>query len=140
MKTNFSLLFYMKKPKNHVKGNAPIYLRITVQSKRSETTAGCNCEPSRWNSQTGRCNGNKEDLRSFNAYLDKLQTKVYEAYRKLTETDQVISAETIRNEFIGKKEKPLTLVDVFKDHNQKMEALLGAEFKKGTLDRYLTSL
>jgi len=46
MKTNFSLLFYMKKSKNYVKGTASIYLRITVQGKRSETTAGCSCEPS----------------------------------------------------------------------------------------------
>ena len=140
MKTNFSLLFYMKKPKNYVNGTAPIYLRITVQGKRLETTAGCSCESSRWNSQTGRCNGNKEEVKSFNAYLDNLQTKVYQAHRKLTETDQVISAESIRNEFLGKKEKSRTLVDIFKDHNLKMEALLGAEYKKGTLDRYRTSL
>ena len=140
MKTNFSLLFYMKKPKNYVKGTAPIYLRITVHGKRSEITDGCSCEPSRWNSQTGRCNGSKEDVKSFNAYLDNLQTKVYQAHRKLTETDQVISAESIRNEFLRKKEKSRTLVDIFKDHNLKMEALLGAEFKKGTLDRYRTSL
>lgn len=30
MKTNFSLLFYMKKQKNYLSGDAPIYLRITV--------------------------------------------------------------------------------------------------------------
>lgn len=140
MKTNFSLLFYMKKPKNYVKGSAPIYLRITVQGKRSEITAGSSCEPSRWNSQTGRSNGNKEEVKSFNAYLDNLQAKVYQAHRQLIEADVFISAESIRNQFLGKKEKSLTLIDIFKDHNQKMEALLGSEFKKGTLDRYRTSL
>lgn len=135
MKTNFSLLFYMKKPKNYLKGTAPIYLRITLQGKSSETIAGCSCESSRWNSQIGRCIGNKEEVISFNAYLDNLQTKVYQAHRKLTEIDQVISAESIRNEFLGKKEKSRTLVDIFKDHNLKMEALVEAEFKKGILDR-----
>jgi hypothetical protein len=30
MKTNSSLLFYLKKPKNYLKGAVPIYLRITV--------------------------------------------------------------------------------------------------------------
>ncbi|WP_184658743.1 site-specific integrase [Pedobacter cryoconitis] len=140
MKTNFSLLFYMKKPKNYVKGSAPIYLRITVQGKRSEITAGSSCDPSRWNSQTGRSNGNKEEVKSFNAYLDNLQAKVYQAHRQLIEADVFISAESIRNQFLGKKEKSLTLIDIFKDHNQKMEALLGSEFKKGTLDRYRTSL
>jgi hypothetical protein len=45
MKTNFSLLFYLKKPKNYVDGPVPIYIRITVNRKRSETTAGRNIEP-----------------------------------------------------------------------------------------------
>ncbi|MBC8987013.1 hypothetical protein H9X96_14660 [Pedobacter sp. N36a] len=135
MKTNFSLLFYMKKPKNYVKGSAPIYLRITVQGKRSEITAGSSCEPSRWNSQTGRSNGNKEEVKSFNAYLDNLQAKVYQAHRQLIEADVFISAESIRNQFLGKKEKSLTLIDIFKDQKQKMEALLDSEFKKETLDR-----
>ncbi|MET4082686.1 hypothetical protein ABIB40_002646 [Pedobacter sp. UYP30] len=30
MKTNFSLRFCMKKPKNYQSGNAPIYMRINV--------------------------------------------------------------------------------------------------------------
>ncbi|TCC96805.1 hypothetical protein EZ437_20670 [Pedobacter psychroterrae] len=30
MKTNFSLLFYLKKQKNYVSGNVPIYMRITL--------------------------------------------------------------------------------------------------------------
>jgi hypothetical protein len=47
MKTNVSLLFYMKKPKNYESGLAPIYMRITVNSKRSETTTGRECDPIR---------------------------------------------------------------------------------------------
>lgn len=77
MKTNFSLLFYMKKPKNYQKGPAPIYMRITVNGKRSEVTTGRSCEPSRWNAGAGRASGNKEDIKAFNAYLDDLQSKVY---------------------------------------------------------------
>ncbi|SDM86947.1 Arm DNA-binding domain-containing protein [Pedobacter antarcticus] len=30
MKTNLSLLFYLKKKKNYISGNTPIYMRITV--------------------------------------------------------------------------------------------------------------
>jgi hypothetical protein len=46
MKTTFSLLFYLKKPKNYEKGIVPIYLRITVNGKRAETTSGRECDPS----------------------------------------------------------------------------------------------
>jgi len=64
MKTNFSLLFYMKKPKNYLKGVAPIYLRITVNGNRSEVTTGRSCEPTRWNSALGRANGSKEEIKT----------------------------------------------------------------------------
>jgi len=47
--------------------------------------------------------GNKEEVKSFNAYLDNLQAKVYQAHRQLTEADENITAESIRNQFLGKK-------------------------------------
>ncbi|WP_317198316.1 Arm DNA-binding domain-containing protein [Mucilaginibacter ginkgonis] len=49
MKTTFSLLFYLKKPKNYEDGPVPVYLRITVAGKRSETASGRECLPSLWN-------------------------------------------------------------------------------------------
>ena len=140
MKTNFSLLFYMKKPKNYQTGPVPIYMRVTVNGKRSETTTGRECLPSRWNAGASRANGTKEDIKAFNAYLDDLQKKVYEAHRQLTEADELITAETIHNKFLGKAEKPRSLIAMFKEHNKKMEALIGKEYTKGTLCRYQTSL
>ena len=77
MKTNFSLLFYLKKPKNYVSGPVPIYLRITVNGERAETTSNRGCDPNLWNSYSGRLKGTTENIRSFNAYLDGLQHQVY---------------------------------------------------------------
>jgi len=53
MKTNFSILFYMKKQKNYIAGSAPIYLRITVDGKRCEIATGRECVPEKWNSKLG---------------------------------------------------------------------------------------
>ncbi|QTE44884.1 MULTISPECIES: hypothetical protein [Mucilaginibacter] len=39
MKTSFSLLFHLKKPKNYNDDPVPIYMRVTVNGKRAETTA-----------------------------------------------------------------------------------------------------
>ena len=93
MKTNFSLLFYMKKQKNYQNGAAPIYLRITVAGKRAEITTGRECEPERWNSKAGRISGTKEDAKSLNAYLDNLQNMVYDAHKSLTENKLAVTAE-----------------------------------------------
>jgi site-specific recombinase XerD len=140
MKTTFSLLFYLKRPKNYENGPMPIYLRITVNGKRAETTSGRECLPANWNSTTGRLRGTKEEVRSFNAYLDNLQTQVYEAHKILTESCGTITAELIKNKLLGKSEKAKMLIAVFKDHNKKVAALVGSEYAAGTLTRYETSL
>jgi hypothetical protein len=140
MKTNFSMLFYVKKQKNYTSGLAPIYLRITVDGKRSEITTNRECIPEKWNSKSGRLIGTKEDIKSFNAFLDNLQSKVYETHRYLSENEKPITAESLKNQFLGKIEKARMLIEIFKDHNLKVANLIGNEFAPATLKRYETSL
>ncbi len=88
----------------------------------------------------GRAIGTKAAAKSLNAYLDNLQAKVYEAHRQLVEAGLPLTAEAIKNKFLGKVEKGKTLVEVFSEHNSKVAALVGDEFAPGTLERYTTSL
>ena len=96
MKTNFSMLLYMKKQKIYKLGLAPIYLRITGDGKRSEVSTGRECYPENWNSKFGRAIGTKEDIKSYNAFLNILRAKVYEGHRYLSENDKLISAENLK--------------------------------------------
>lgn len=64
----FSLLFFLKKSRGNSE-TAIIYLGITVDQQRSELSTKRVCDPKRWNSQTGRMSGTKEDARTVNAYL-----------------------------------------------------------------------
>src|SRR5476651_2702397 len=140
MKINFNVLFYLKRPKNYQSGEVPIYLRITVEGKRSEVTTGRSCEPETWNVYAGRVMGNKEDARVLNAYLDSLQSKIKDAHYLLSETNEPICAESLRNKFLGKAEKPKLLLSIFEEHNKKVEALLGNGFEYSTLKGYRSSL
>lgn len=140
MRTNVNLLFYLKKPKNYKTGIMPIYLRFTVDGQRSEVATGRECDPARWNSKSGRSIGTKEDTRALNNYLDTLQARALEYHRLMTIHDEMITAESLRNRFTGKIEKARTIVAVFEDHNQKMKSLVGQEFEKSTLQRYVTCL
>ena len=76
----FSLLFFLKKPKNYKGGKQPIYMRITIDAARLELSAQRECEPERWNPKAGRAKGTKEEIRELNAYLESLQAKVYKAH------------------------------------------------------------
>jgi hypothetical protein len=66
MKSNFHLLFYLRKQKNYKKGPKAIYMRITVGGKRADMSAGRECEPTKWNSRARRDIGTKDEIKSLN--------------------------------------------------------------------------
>lgn len=136
MKTNFSLLFFMKRQKNYSGGEVPIYLRITVNGKRVEIATGRSCEPDRWHSKSGRAIGTKEKYRLFNTCLDQLHNKVYDAYLKVVQSDNEITAQSIRDMMMGRETISAMLLQAVAEHNERMEVLVGKDYVRGTLNRY----
>ena len=139
METRFSLLFYLKKPKNYVDGIMPIYMRLTVNGINKEMSTGRHCDPQQWNSRGGRVNGNSENAKRINKNLDKLRVKMDETHDNLIREKIEITTETMWNDFNGFKEAPKSLLTVFQDHNDKIKALIGKDFTKGTLTKYNTT-
>ena len=140
MQNSISLLFYLKKPKACTSGMVPIYLRITTHGQKAGISTGREWSAEKWNTGAGRASGIKEDVKALNIYLDTLQAKVYEAHRRLMDTEEIVTAEAIKNKFTGKAEKHRMPVPIFQDHNNKIKALLGEEFSPGILCTYKTAL
>jgi len=140
MKSNFHLLFYLRKQKNYKGGPMAIYMRITVNGKRADMSAGRECDSAKWNSRAGRAIGTKEEIKTLNNYLDSLQTKVRNAHQMLIDSNQTITTESLQNQFLGKTEKSRFLVQLFNEHNDKVKALIGNGFEANTLKGYNTSI
>lgn len=140
MQSNLNFLFYLKKPKGYVSGPVPIYLRLTVNGQRAEMSISRECQPERWNSDAGLARGTTEEVKALNAYISILQGKIHQYHNQLLATGEPITAESLKNKVAGKPERARSLVKIFEDHNQKIEALLNEEFAPGTLERYKTSL
>ena len=47
MRSNFHLLFYIRKQKNYKGGVMPVYMRITVNGKRVDLSVGRDCDPAK---------------------------------------------------------------------------------------------
>jgi len=140
METSFGLLFYLKKTKIFDDHKAPVYMRITVDGIASEVSTKRKCNPDDWNAAAGRLKGKTETSKEYNAYLDTLQQKVFEAKRKLIELDGELSSRNIKNLLLGKDQKQKhMLLELFQLHNDQMEALVNKEYAPGTLERYKTS-
>ncbi|HTB99466.1 MAG TPA: site-specific integrase [Ferruginibacter sp.] len=140
MNKTFTLLFYAKKSKMLLNGMAPIYLRITIDSMRTEFTVKRNVDPEKWDGRTQKAIGNTEDIRSLNAYLKTVEQQVYDAHHLMMKDREEITAASLRARMIGKEEKVRMLVPIIQDHNKKVKQLVGNEFSPNTLKRYETSL
>ena len=136
----FTLFFYLKKPKNYESGKVPIYMRFTVDGRRIEIATKRECEPGKWKSSAGRQIGQKEEVRSLNAFLDSLQTKVYEAQRVLVDSGRPVTADSIKEILTGVTQRTRMIIEVFSEHNQEMYALIGKDFARSTYNRYVAAL
>jgi site-specific recombinase XerD len=140
MNKTFGLLFYVKRAKIDNNGKAPIYVRITVDGIRSELSIKRSIEIERWNTEAGKVKGNSEEVKSINTYIDVVRNKIYDHHKRLIDANKKITAEAIKNSFLGIGEKEKTLVSIFQYHNKQVKALIGKEFAAGTHERYETVL
>ncbi len=141
MNNTFSVLFWFLSNRISKKtGEAPIMARITVNGKRAEISTGKKVIPEKWNVSAGRVRGTGEQARIINRHLDKMRVKLDKIHDRLQEEDQFISAQSIKNIYLGKTNKQHSLLELFRHHNSQMKAQLGKEYSQGTLERYETTL
>ncbi|AZB01816.1 site-specific integrase [Chryseobacterium joostei] len=140
MNKTFNLLFYVKKTKTNKAGEVTIYLRITIDGKRTEISTKRTIKSSKWNSDSQKVAGSSEESKTLNFFLKTFEQKIYNTYHSLMKDDEGVTCETLKNRLLGKDEFKRTLIPIFNDHNDRMEKLVGKEFALGTLGRYRTCL
>jgi integrase len=135
------LCFYLKKRIGYVNGGLPIYLRITMDGERAELSTKRYCDdPEKWNTAAGRINGAKEIVKVVNSHLDFMQARVYYIHTELLQRNETVNVQMIKKLLLGVKEAPKMLLEIFRQHNEQVRALIGNGFAPMTFDRYQTSL
>jgi len=140
MKNSFTLLFFIKKSKADSQSKANIYLRITVNGRRSELSVKRKIRIDKWNSSTHRAKGYSEETIKINQYLDIIQNKIYKIHQNFVEKELPFTAELIRKYFLGVNENNKMLLEIFENHNKQMGKLVGKEFAKATFIKYKTTI
>lgn len=135
---HYSLLFYTKKTKSNPEFST-IYLRVTINGKRSELSTGNKILTSDWCSKSSKVIGKKDKAKTINTLLEHCKLRLLASYKELVFANKEITNETLVNRFLGIDEKKVTIVEVFKEHNIQMYDLIGETYSKGTWERYETS-
>lgn len=140
MQTTFSILFYPRGNDIDKNGYAPIYARITVNGKRSEFSIRRKVQLTRWNSDAGKIRGTTPDVRELNKYLLSIELKINKIQEQLSENNILITAEKIKNVYLGKNSNQKMLLAIFQEHNDQVNELIGKDFSAGTAERYKTAM
>lgn len=135
------LLFFLKKPKNYKAGELKnVYLKITIDGLPRELSCKRKWESKRWNPQSGRATGTKEDAKELNTYLDTLQTMAYTSKRQLLDRGKLVTADAIKNDMSGEEQHRRKLLGQFQKHNDDLKQMIGNGVAKGTWGNFETSL
>lgn len=117
-------------------GMVTVYARITFNGKRAELSLGRRIEEQRWDSRGGRLRGTTMEVSKFNRFLDTVKHRCFEIHDTLLREHQDISATIIKNIYLGREGKEWMVLEIFQNHNDEMESLIGKGFTKGSLQRY----
>src|SRR6516162_3485506 len=140
METRLSILFYGKKNMQNSERLLAIYLRATIDGQRFEVSTQRYVEPGKWSVAAGKMKGNSEEARTLNQYLDGIRQSVYSYQKEILQEGNAFTKETLRNKWYGLGERTYTLVEVFKNHNQQLESLIGISNSRATFGKYRTTL
>lgn len=139
MQYSFSILFYPRGNDIDKNGNAPIYVRITVDGKRSEFSIKRKVSLAKWNSKAGKIDGTSLEARELNRYMTSIRSKIYKIQENLFENGDLVTSKKIKNIYLGTDSPHKMLLEIFQEHNDKVESLIGKDFAAGTAERYRTA-
>ncbi|MBL7910545.1 MAG: site-specific integrase [Bacteroidia bacterium] len=136
MKTNnsFGVLFYLKMQKQK-DGAAPVSVRISVDSVRAEISLKQRVQIDKWNKDKEAVLMNDQFSKDLNLHINQVRARIFEIYRGMQLDKCLITAEAIKNSFLGRDEKEHTLLGIIQYHNDTMKDTLAW----GTAKNYYTT-
>ncbi|PLX08483.1 MAG: recombinase [Marinilabiliales bacterium] len=139
-RTTLNLLFYVRKTRLLKNGEAPVYMRITVNGVRKDLALNQGINPKLWDSVKGKASGNSKNARSLNLYFESIRVQLRQHMINMREENIPITALTLKNRFQGKSTNAKYLIEMFKEHNENIQKLSGIDFAPNTISKYKTTL
>jgi len=136
MRSTFRVLFFLKRDKQKANGNTPLFCRITVDGKEVRFSMKTDVNPKCWNAKMGKACGRTNEAIDVNTLIDNTKSAIYKVYRELQERENNVTAEKVKNTFLGIDIKHQNLLEMFEKHNADIKKLIGISISQSTYDKY----
>ena len=124
-KSTFKILFYIRKNQVTKEGKSSIMVRLTVNGETSQFSSKLEIEPDLWDVSKQRMAGNTVKARHFNSTLEDIRVSLINHYREIELHESYVTAEKVRNAFLGITTRQQTLLSTFADFNGDVKKLVG---------------
>lgn len=138
MRSTFRILFYLKRNAPKSNGLVPVMCRITVNGKISQFSCKLDVDEKHWDVKTGRMTGRSVVALEANRMLDKIRVGINKAYQDICDKDNYVTAEKVRNSFLGMGMNHETLLAVFRQHNEDYAKQVGKIKSQRSYWKYCT--
>ena len=130
--------FYLLSSKMNIKGEAPIYCRISIGNERLQYSTGMYLIHNQWNKLKQQAKGSSSTTESINLHLNSIRSKLLDIETQfMVEKKGNYTLHDIYSKFTGaNQESVTTLMQVFKKKIDSMEKLIGKSYSKGTLTKF----
>ncbi len=136
MKSTFKILFYLKRGAIRANGCALIMGRITVDGVGTQFSTKLEVKPEEWDTKANRATGRSNANKQVNSLLEEIKASLHNIYHEMQRRDNYVTAEKVKNEFLGIAESHETLLALFAKHNADVEKLVGISKTAATLQKY----
>lgn len=136
MRSTFRVLFFLKRDKQKSNGEIPIFCRITIDKEEARFGIKKDVSPKIWDVKAGRAVGRTSEVVEINSIVDKVKSALFNVYNELLLSEVNVTAEKVKNHFLGGATQDHTLLKQFLRHNEDVEKLIGISKSKATYQKY----
>ena len=135
-RSTFKILFYLKRNNPKPDGTVPVMGRITVDGTISQFSSKMTVPPNLWDTKAGRLTGKSTLAVKTNLALDKIRVDINRHYQDVMQVDGFVTADKIKNAYLGLGVKQDTFLTLFAKHNWEFSRKVGYNRTQATYNKY----
>ena len=138
-RSTFAILFYINRTKIRKDGTCQLLCKVSIDAEWEQIGTKASVNPDIWNPETGRADGRSENAVTVNRAIDELTREITNHYNHIKKSLGFVTAELVKNAVKGIGQKPVTLLALFREHNEEFKKRIGVDRIKETYDSYQRS-
>ena len=134
-RSTFKVLFYVKRQAEK-SGQVPIMGRITINGTMSQFSCKLTVRSSLWDAKANKAAGKSLESQRINEKLENIKTNIGKQYQRLCDRDSYVTAEKVRNAFLGMGDDCRLLLQTFDEYLAEFRKRVGKDRAYSSYDNY----